>query len=414
AVIVDTELNGFGASILDFPGGTVSFNTVVVNLDIDLADGAIVNVTNGMTLNATATVRGTNSATGFQFVNSQTLTGTGEVYFEPNENPVTNEPRLLPFNNTTLTVGSDITVRGGNATLGNFFGGLIFNGTLIADSNEDVLFIGGSPWSASQALRTSNGGRIQLYGTFNNSGGPVELDAVGTGLSVPNSVILRDATLNGTAGTEVQFPSGTTTLDNVVLNTATRHLDGAISNVTNGLTANNTATIEAPSRATGLQFNGNQSLIGSGNFVFDSAGNAVITEPRLLPFNNTTLTIGAGITIEGTRGTVGNGFGGLVMNGTVDANVSGEQILIAGGWSGTGTLAANNGGEIVLSGTLDNAGATFNLDTGGGELTINNGTSLRNATLVGASGTNMTFNGGSSTSLVNMVVDTDMTMVNGC
>ena len=412
ASFTDVTLNGTAGTELAIPGGTYTMRDVVVNLDVALANNSLVNVFDGMTMNGTATVTAPNSPTGFQFLNTQTLTGTGTFVFNGTGNSVIAEPRLFPANSTILTIDSGITVRGGNATIGQAFATLNFGGTLISESDGEELVIGGSLWTADQVLQATGGGELRFFGNLNNGGNPITLDAPGSVTSVTTSAALRNVTVNGTAGTEVEFRSGTTTLENVTINADTRHVNTALTNVFSGLTLNGTATIVAPTSPTGLQFSNSQSLLGTATIVFDSAGNSVIGEPRLFPANSTVLTIGPNIAIEGATATIGNAFATLILNGSVNASVSGEPMLITGAWSGSGSVSATNGGELRLGGTLDNGGGAINVDTGGGSLNVQSSTNLRNATIAGAAGTNVSFNSGGGT-LQNLIVNADMTLVNG-
>lgn len=376
ATFTDVTLNGTAGTELAMPAGTYTLTNVIANLDMALANGALVNVTNGMTFNGTASITAPSSPTGFQFLNSQTLTGAGTFVFDATGNGVISEPRLFPANSTILTIDSGIVVRGGNATIGNAFATMDFGGTLISEKSGEEFAIGAALWNVDQSLQATGGGEIRLFGTLDNGGNPFALDAPGMVTSLSANTILRSVTVNGTSGTEIQFRAGTTTLDGVTINADTRHVNAAISNVANGLTLNGTATIVAPSSPTGLTFTNSQSLLGTATIVLDSAGNSVISEPRLFQANSTALTIGPGIAIEGATGTVGNAFATLIVNGSINANVSGEPIMVTGAWSGTGSVSATNGGEIRLAGTLDNAGATFNVDTAGGSLNV-----LANSTL---------------------------------
>ena len=101
---------------------------------------------------------------------------------------------------------------------------------------------------------------------------------------------------------------------------------------------------------------------------------------------NGTLTVGSGQTIQGATGTGGGvGFGsgqlGIVNQGTFNANVSGQTLLIAPNSSGltnNGTLQAS-GGVLQLSGNFTNNATIAAL--AGSSVQLNAGTNLTGGTL---------------------------------
>ena len=69
-----------------------------------------------------------------------------------------------------------------------------------------------------------------------------------------------------------------------------------------------------------------------------------------------TLTIAAGITIEGKGGAIGNASLPLVNQGTIVEDASGGHLVIqGGGWTNAGTIEAS-GGEAVLMGSWTSTG----------------------------------------------------------
>ncbi|MFK7887738.1 MAG: PKD domain-containing protein [Gammaproteobacteria bacterium] len=385
--------NGTAGSTLRVPtGSSYRWTSNVMNIDVSLENAANINVFAGLTLNGDMLITAPVSPTGLLFNDTQLLDGTGTITIDGTGNSVIAEPRLFPFNGTTTTVGAGITVRGGNGTIGQTGGNLVFNGTLISDRDGLFLDIGGLLWSSSQQLQGINGGNILMFGALDNGAGAFGIDNPGGETRLRAGGTLRNATINGTPGTNIEM-LGTTNLDAMVINADVTHNNAANSNVLNGLTLNGTATINAPVSPTGYLFTNTQSLLGNATFVINSESNSSITEPRLFPFNGTTLTLGPNVRIEGGDGTIGQG--GSTINfgaATVDANITDKALQILGNWTATGTMRASNGGEVRLGGTLDNAAASFTLDVAGGSATMLNGANLRNATINGTAGSVMTAN----------------------
>src|SRR5439155_741268 len=112
--------------------------------------------------------------------------------------------------------------------------------------------------------------------------------------------------------------------------------------ITGGLTLSNFSRVLLGSSGAGnpsfgyLRFDGSQTLGGSGNVVFrDDVPNAL-----WVPASGDTLTIGNGIMVDGTRGTIGasTSLGGaagvfVVNNGILRANGGGTIAITGSGWT---------------------------------------------------------------------------------
>ena len=416
ASLRNATITGTAGTELTVNSGSTNLEALTYTGDITMVNSAISNVTNGLTLNGTLLIDAPTSPTGLHLTGTQTLDGTATIIFDGVGNTVINEPRLLSLGTgTVLTIGEDITVRGGKGQIGQAATSLILLGDVIADIAGEEILMGGLDWSATGTLQSLNGGQIGLYGNMDNGGLPVTVDMAGGEFDMNNGTTLSNAVFNGTPGTELMIDTGTTGMTAMTFNHDLRHLNGAITNVAGGLTINGTSTVVAPVSPTGYHFNEAQTLGGTANIVLDSAGNSVINEPRLLPLGaaGDTLTIASTVTISGATGQIGQAARPIVMNGTVTANVSGEEILITGSnWSGTGNINAQNGGNIQLGGVLNNADMTLNFDTSGGTMNVLNGTQLRNTVMNGAAGTNFILNTGSFT-FEDITFDADITHTNG-
>ena len=126
--------------------------------------------------------------------------------------------------------------------------------------------------------------------------------------------------------------------------------------VEDGLTLNGTATLGDSTGFGLLYFEGTQTLGGSGTVVF---GTFDTRNALMVASAGTTLTIGAGITVQGQNGYVGYdpNFGGspdvsVVNQGTIAADTSGGTITVygTGNLQNVGILQALNGGTLSLQG----------------------------------------------------------------
>jgi hypothetical protein len=113
-------------------------------------------VTNGLTLNRTATLNGSGEGTTLNFDGPQTLDGPGELIF------VGFPSTLLQPLNGSLTIGPGLTVRGGSGTIGNNINPLTVQGTVVADGPTSIIHLLGNPLSAMGVRTELNGGQILL------------------------------------------------------------------------------------------------------------------------------------------------------------------------------------------------------------------------------------------------------------
>ena len=173
-----------GASILS---GTL--DGVTIDGDFTVAGNSIVTVTNGLTLNGSATLGGGGDYGYLYFNGSQTLGGTGTVALSGSGYGA------LALPSGTLTLGTGITVEGGVGYLGYSpeFGG--------SPSNITVVNQGTIEWS--------NGGNIVIAGTLTNSG-TITVDGTST---LATEGTISGGTINIQAGASIL--SGT--LDGVTI-----------------------------------------------------------------------------------------------------------------------------------------------------------------------------------------------------
>src|SRR4029077_15406289 len=140
------------------------------------ANSVQINIQDGLTLNGTATL-GSNSSFGFlDFVNNETLGGTGSIIFN---GPKGANALLVNTFGVTLTIGPGITIHGQTGYVGwdpNFGGdsevAVINQGTIAADmAGGTIVLRADSGWSNQGPLQALNGGTLTLPTTWSNSGG---------------------------------------------------------------------------------------------------------------------------------------------------------------------------------------------------------------------------------------------------
>lgn len=137
----------------------------------------------------------------------------------------------------------------------------------------------------------------------------------------------------------------------------------ALVRIDNGLTLNGTVTLDNGARLVFEQPGSQQSMLaGTGTVVFAGDGST----SYLNVDGTNTLTVAAGITLEGRNGIAGTqvfngGPHNLVNQGQIVAD--GAGTLEVGGWdsfTNQGTLRAQNGGNLIVSTTITNyAGGTL-------------------------------------------------------
>ena len=228
---------------------------------------------------------------------------------------------------------------------------------------------------------------IAAASTFSNtvtlSGGTL----AGGPISMTGGATLVGSYNGGNGGTL----SGVTLDGNLDLATT----NGANVTVTGGLTLNGTINLGNASGSTygQLNFVGAQTFGGTGSVLFGGSGDNAITTAA----NNGdsgTLTIGAGITIHGKNGSIGNPALPLINQGTIADDVSGGVLNVYGtNWTDTGPLQASNGGELVLNGPWTSTASISITANGGGEVVLAGTYSVDAGASIGGSGGTVYFAG---------------------
>lgn len=427
----DDVMIGSGTGIITNVGGTI--NSLTSGRSLSLT-GQLLTVSNGITLNgATVTLTGTSTykPAGLIFTggNSQTLGGTGTLVCNGGsvagiENRTTNNAV-----NTSLTIGSEITIHGANAMIVNRYSTdtLINQGTISADVAQGEIKIGdqgpgtlinqgalsainggrltlGGSWSNAATLSETNstlnlggafttaglgsfggtGGTVNVTGTLDNSAATLAIDASTWTLSSTGRIV--GGTITESAGARLVPMNGT--LDGVTLAGSLTVANTLF--IENGLTLSNGATITLDSASTystsTLEFmGGSQTLGGNGSVYFAKEFVPGLVQNGAAGTGGATLTIGPGITVHGVQGQLRNAdpSDSLLNHGTINADSAGGDINMpySGNWSNGGTLVASAGtlnlygnfttaglGRVVNAGGIVNL--TGNLDNSGATLAL--------------------------------------------
>lgn len=343
-------------SVLTMRGGTL--DGVTLNGNLLVQDGSRGLITNGFTLNGTASIgRSSNSIYGGQlrFTNTQTVNGNGTFSFFGN---VDDSGIAVTTPGSTIMFAPTVLIRGGRGFIGyNGDNGttndatFIYQGTVFGDTvNVGIYLSAGYHRFDGGTVRTANGGFVSLSGTLR---GRVDIET----------------------GSQLSLSSGT--LDGVTANGDIRVVDNSVGYVSNGLTLNGILLIGNTSASIysgQLRFRGTQTVRGNATISFFGTSEGEIATAT----DAAVITFAPSVRIRGTDGVIGytgtsNTFGNalFIIQGTVDVDSSGSAITLTNNnYQIAGTVRASNGG-VVLAGTSSHF--TTGVINGGTWVARNNG-----------------------------------------
>jgi hypothetical protein len=403
-------------------------DAVTLALPLSIPDRTAIRVYNGLALqNANITITATDPSTspGIDFMTTGTISGTGEIVF----NGTSELGAVQPGNNgVTATIGSGVTVRTG--TTGGRVGtsglplandGLIsarttgrtltVTGTTVANRAtievRDGSILNLTNVTNTGQINASNAGQLTLAGNWTNAGGtinvtnaPVALTGTSTGLgtitqSGVSASVTFNATLTNTSSTADIGTVGTLRIGtNAIIN------GGSVINT--GGTGQFLGT-GSTSKLTlnGVSLNAPVNLPSGGTLTFGGAW----TNLAVVTLNNATLNLGGTFT-PAAVGTINRTGGQVNITGTLDNsggtllldNAKGTWNLAAGGTivggtvqtSGTGALAVTGG--TSSSAKVDGVTLDTNLTLTGQRLNVTNGLTLP-ARKISGSGARVVFSG---------------------
>ena len=220
----------------------------------------------------------------------------------------TNQGTLQAQNDATLTL---------SGTWSN-------QGTLTATNS--TVNLGGSFTVAALGSFQRSGSTVNLTGTLSNTGTTLALTAATGSWNLLGGTI-NGGTVSEAGGAELAFTTSGGTLAGVSFdnNLDLASVNDANATVTGGLTLNG-ATMELGNAAGStygqLYFNGTQTLAGTGTVLFGKSSSNALDETAS---SSSTLTLGSGITVRGSSGTLGGYYSNdaVVNQGTIAADDSG-------------------------------------------------------------------------------------------
>jgi hypothetical protein len=367
--ITGGKLTSTGTGLLQQNDGGTVYLTNVANsgtYDIQLPGGVTEisgTITNTGTINLLANAYG---AQGILYVAANTkLTGKGAVVLgnETTQNFISGASGVTLTNASTIEGG--VSNSDGFAGIGNGILKLVNSGTIDANVSGGLLYVNPLTTATntnSKTLEATNGGILVLDGSkWSQTATGTITAATGSTVVLQDGVSITGGTLT-TAGTGViDTAIGQTVYLSNLTNAGTFDvLDSATATISGTITNNGTINLNSTGDGTYLYLSGNTTLAGTGAVVMGSGGPNIINGVGGAILTNES-------TIEGT-GNIGNGNLTITNQGTFDANVTGENLVIAPGSGGftnyNGTTNTLTGGTYIANGgNLTFAGSATGITT---------------------------------------------------
>jgi hypothetical protein len=300
----------------------------------------------------------------------------------------------------TLT-NVDNTIQGAGV-IGNGGLTLVNQATINANSSGQTLLLNASGGITNTGVMEASGsGVLQISSiTVNNTGGNITANA-GSSVQLFGNAVIQGGTLTnngsflGTPAGNAATLDGSTGAGAITLNgtytsgtNANTYLLGTINNKGNfllngGSSANAIALLDSPNVT--LQGGGTVTMVVNGG-----GGSAYLQQA----VGGVTLT-NVDNTIQGA-GVIGNGGLTLVNQATINANSSGQTLLLnaSGGITNTGVMEASDSGVLQIDGiTVNNTGGNITANAGSsvqlfGNAVIQGGTLTNNGSFLGTLASN--------------------------
>jgi fibronectin-binding autotransporter adhesin len=360
--------SGTGSQIFVAGSNVVSLTGLTNTGTLNVQNNGQIDSSGTITNNGTITLQASGNQTYFYSPVATTLTGTGTLVMGSTNGQYTGNVDV----STGLTNDETIT---GAGTLGG--GTFINNGTVNANvGGQTLLMQSFSTATNTKTLEASGGGTMLFNGSaWTNTGGTIEAES-GSAVNLQGSVSITGGTLTTSGTGAINLLNSNDAYLTSLTNSGTLNVqNNAQLNFTGTMTNSGTVNILGTGNTTYLIINGSVTLNGSGTIDLTSTNgqytNAIYgagTAPILISHN----------TIEGA-GNLGSSNMGFTNDGTVDANVAGQNLAINvdslgfTNWNGTthtltgGTYIAN-GGNITFA-----SGGTTGITTLAASVTEENG-----------------------------------------
>jgi hypothetical protein len=397
ASITGGTLESTSPNVILVQNATFNGLTIAANTTVDV-QGAFDLTLTGSTLtdNGSILLNYNNSATSTLQVNSNDLlTGTGTLTLgAANSSAV-----IATGTGDTLTQDVNHTING----LGEIAGSFINNGTVNANSSgNSITLLTTSNMTNNSLMEATGGGVLAISGITLTQGSSGQLSAAGGTVELVAGATVSGGTLNSSSGGVIEATgSSTDTLANVTNNATFNIVGNSSLNVTGNLVDNGLITVNSNGSATSTLDFASGTLSGTGTITLNSGSTGAVV---------------AGTLIQSSGHTI-NGFGeitaALTNNGTVNANVSGQTIVLTTGpMTNNSVMEATGGGSLNISSVTITQGAGGQIKASGGTVNLTGGATVTGGTLSGgtvnnSSGTN-TIGGLTNTSTLNVVGNTDL------
>jgi hypothetical protein len=384
ATVMDGTLETGSGGIIENVSGTSTLNGVAI------AGGSLVQSDNGTVIDLT----------GATTLSGGTVTFRGDGVFEFGGNGAS----IVGPSQGSATLVNHSTIEGAG-TIGNGDGGAVLSlnnsGTIEAAGGTLVINTGTRNQSTTintgtlEASGTSAMLEISFTNLLNTAGIIAAFNAaaaLSAQASTPSQVDLLGATItNGTLETTNQGTietitdngaASTSTFINVT-NEAYVYVTGDTTLVLSDTITNTGGTIALDTGgAATLEISGVTSING-GAVELNGGSDSIVAVQSNAMLSNAAMIEGAG--------DIGSGSSSLTLtnqsSGTIDANISGEQLTINTGSNtvtNLGLMEATNGGKLVIDSNLSNSSITSTVSASGGTVTFNDVT-ITNAGQIGAS-----------------------------
>jgi len=427
---------GVGTTLLF--DGAQAFNTGTINL----ANGTLSSLTpTVLTLGSAVTLNGPGTIAGDQLVSNALVIATGGV--------LTINPTSLSGNGTLRVVnGGTLNLFTGTSTAWGSVGTFSLQG--------GTLNLGGVFSSAELATIQRSGGVLQVSGTANNTGSAINLATIGN-LELTGGTIRGGSVSTAPGGALTVIAGLNSRLDGVVVNgnlsttgssvATTLTLAGANS-VTGDFTL---GASQGTTRVTGSLAVGGTMRIGAASII--SYQSATVLDNHRVQLSGGQIvssgapgqgvTLGSGSTITGNGAITGTGLtnnglitasGGVLNIFSSSVSGAGDYAVTSGGtlnfltgtvtpWTTPGAFVLSGGaldlggsfastvlaqvvrtgGQLLVSGTMNNSGQTLNLAAGPGSMTLR-GSTITGGAIVAPAAAPLSVIVGSNTTLTGVLI----------
>ncbi len=371
-----------------------TFSNLTFSGNLQANNNSVTTLAGTLTNNGTFNLNSLGNGDDIHLSGSVTLAGTGVTNLNG-----ANDRVFANVGGDRLTVAAGATLAG-TGNLGSGQTTLTNGGLVTANQNGNTLALqpGGGNGNdftntGTGVARAENGGTLQLSGA---SGGVFTGNSfqalTGSQVSIGSNANVVSTTL-ATSGTGSVVLYDAATLTNVTNTGALVANNNSTTTLAGTLTNQGTFNLNSSGNGDDLRLSGSVTLAGTGVTNLNGANDRVFAN-----VGGDRLTVAAGATLAGT-GNLGSGQTVFTNNGTINANQSGNPLVIQpGGGNGNDfTTGATGVTEATGGGTLSLSGASGGVFTNDGVYTVNSGSAGGSSALAVDAGRLTNFSGATLT-----------------